>query len=153
MIKRLVLFAICLAAMQAVQAADVSVFGNWSETVGPGDLVSGPGSDIRSPITSSSYQATLAVANTEGAAWTIRVRRSSSSLPTGVAIAVRRTTSGSGDGGISGGESYLTVNSTEQTLCSGTGDRGAVGLQLRLTGVSVDQGTGSFGATLTYRVY
>jgi hypothetical protein len=145
--------ALCLAVASVAQAADLTVTGSWSETLGPPDLVDGAGTDIRSPITSGSYQATLDIANTGGAAWTIGVRRASSNLPTGVAIAVRRTTTGTGDGGISGGESFLTVGGTEQTLCSGTGDRSGVGLQLRLNSISVAHGTGSFGATLTYRIH
>ncbi|WP_242464228.1 hypothetical protein [Thiococcus pfennigii] len=153
MLKRFVLFAICLASMQVAQAADISVFGNWSETLGAADLVGGAGTDIRSPITSGAYQATLDLSNTDGAAWTVGVRRASSSLPTGVAVAVRRTTGGSGDGGISGGQDFLTVGANEQVLCSGHGDRSGIGLQFRLTGVSVEQGTGGFGATLVYRVY
>jgi len=144
--------ALALLAL-VVGAADISESGGWSETINASDLIAGAGSDFHSPITSSAYQAALSISDTGGAAWTIGVRRTSSSLPTGVAVAVRRTTSGSGDGSVSGGESFLTVGGTEQILCSGTGDRSGIGLQLRLTGASVEHGSGSFSATLTYRVY
>lgn len=134
------------------EAADIAFVGNWSETIGASDLVGGAGTDIYSQITSSTSKATLDITDTGGVAWIIGVSRSSSNLPAGVAVAVRRTTSGSGGGSISGG-SFIAVGATEQILCSGTGDRSGVGLQLRLTGLSVEQDTGSFGATLTYRIY
>jgi len=153
MSRCMLLGAMCLALAPLAQAADLNLVGGWFETLGAADLVAGAGSDLRSPITSGSSQATLDIANTDGAPWTIGVRRSSSSLPGGVALAVRRTTSGSGDGHVSGGEGYVTVGTSEQVLCSGEGDLDGIGLQLRLSGVSVEQGAGTFGATLTYRIY
>lgn len=143
----------CLCMAISASAADVSVLGSWSETLGAAALVAGAGSDIGSPIESGSHQATLDISNTAGAPWTIGVERSGSGLPPGVTLAVRRTSDGSGEGSIAGGQVYLTVGSGEQSLFYGSGDRSGVGLQLRLEGVSVENGPGAYDTTLTYRIY
>ncbi|WP_233490323.1 hypothetical protein [Thiocapsa marina] len=146
---------IALAALAlSAQAADISLTGgDWSETIDAGDLIAGAGSDIRSPIESGSYQATLDISNTGGALWTVGVQRSGSSLPSGVTLAVRRTSDGSGGGSITGGQSYLTVGSLEQAIFYGSGDRSGIRLQLRLDGVSVGNGPGAYDTTLIYRIY
>jgi hypothetical protein len=143
---------ICSLVMAGPQAADVAVFGSWSEQLGAIDLAAGAGSDIRSPITSDGSQTYISIANTGGGAWTLYVRRTDSSLPSGVSLAMRRISSGSGTGTIVGGEGDLTVTDMDQEFFFGSGDRIDIALQLRLDGVSVRHGMGTFGTLIHYRI-
>ena len=144
--------AACLLVMASAHAADLSVIGGWSQPIGSMDLASGAGTDIRSPIESASSQAQISITNTGGGPWTLMVRRLDSTLPVGVDLAVRRTTSGSGGGSLVGGESYMNVTATEQALFSGTGDRGGIGIQLRLDGLSIRQAPGPYDSPILYRI-
>ena len=143
---------IALIIGSSVQAAGVTLIGNWSEMIGTDDLVMGAGTDFRPTIETGVAGPTLGIINTQGAPWTLYVRRDTSTLPAAVSIAVRRTSAGTGDGGISGGADYLVVKDYDQPLFQGVGDRSSIGLQLRLAGISISQGTGVFGCTLVYRV-
>ena len=143
---------IALIIGSSVQAAGVTLICNWSEMIGTDDLVMGAGTDFRPTIETGVAGATLGIINTQGAPWTLYVRRDTSTLPAAVSIAVRRTSAGTGDGGISGGADYLVVKDYDQPLFQGVGDRSSIGLQLRLAGISISQGTGVFGCTLVYRV-
>lgn len=143
---------IALIMGSSVQAAGVTLIGNWFETIGADDLIMGAGTDFRPTFETGAAGATLGITNTQGAPWTLWVRRDTSTLPAAVSIAVRRTSSGTGDGGVSGGADYLVVQDYEQPLFQGVGDRSGIGLQLRLAGISTSQGTGVPGCTLVYRV-
>lgn len=150
--------SVCRAAMLAVltagavEAADIGVAGGWSNSIGSQDLIAGAGTDFRSPILSDPGLGTIEIANTGGQTWSVRVRRDGSALPAGVALAVRRTTNGSGGGSINGGTDYLVVGDQEQTFFTGAGDLGGIGLQLRLAGVSISQGPGFHESSLVYRI-
>lgn len=136
----------------ATGAADLSLVGTWSRTIDEGDLVAGPGTGFRSPIESDPGQATLTIQNTGGASWRVKVRHTLTDLPTGVALAVRRSADGFGSGGIVGGENDLVISDTEQTLCEGTGDRTEIGLRYSLNGITIFQAPGRHGGTLVYQV-
>jgi hypothetical protein len=134
-------------------AADIGLTGGgWSETIDAADLFAGAGTDIRSPIESGSSEFRVDVSNTGGASWTVRLRRSDLSWPSGVALAARRTTDGSGPGSISGGASYQSVTALEQALFSGSGDRSGIGIQLKLEGLSVQHAPALYETTLTYSI-
>ncbi|KAA6183066.1 hypothetical protein F2Q65_16650 [Thiohalocapsa marina] len=139
-------------APAAALAADLTLLGDWSKALGTQDLSGGAGTDFPAAFESSATQATIDVTNTGGAAWTLWVRQDQAMLPPAVGLSVRRSSDGSGQGSISGGSAYLTPDFQEQILCSGVGDRSGIGLQFRLSGISISQPPGSFGATLGYRV-
>ncbi|MFC6674154.1 hypothetical protein [Marinobacterium aestuariivivens] len=139
-------------SLSPAQAADVSVVGNWSELIDSNDLTAGAGSDLRSPIESGSALATVDISATGGSSWAVKVSKSDINWPTGVSIAVRRTSDGTGAGTISGGTGYLIVTGTEQTLFSGSGDRSGIQLQLKTENLSIGDAPDTYGATLTYRV-
>jgi hypothetical protein len=151
-VRRLGAAGFALAVSGGTLAAGLSVVGQWSQQIGPNDLASGPGSNFRSPIDSNATQATVNVSNASGVGWTVRVRLEDSTLPEGVSLAVRRSSDGSGDGSLSADIGYLVLNGQEQALFSGLGDRSAIGLQLRLSGVSISQLPGFHGCTLLYRI-
>jgi hypothetical protein len=130
------------------QAANLSVVGDWFESIGPGHLTGGAGTDIN-PLIESRSHAGVGIASTEGEPWTLVVQRSAANLPAGVSLAVRRTDSGS-CGGLVGGTAFQDLGDQVQALFSGQGDCSGIGIQLRLQGVSVRQAPGAFGTTLLY---
>jgi hypothetical protein len=143
---------LCCALISGAEAADITVSGNWFETVDQADLAAGAGSDLRSPIESNAGQATLDIANTLGGNWTVRARKSETFWPSGVSVAVKRTSEGNGTGSISGGTAYLTLTGTDQTLFTGTGDRSGVQLQLQTDDLSVSHAPDNYSLTITYTV-
>lgn len=132
-------------------AADINLFGDWSTQIGLDTLTGGFGTDYASPIESDSAQAAVDISNTGGGAWRVWARRDRS-LPSGVTLAVRRSSPGNGIGSISGGDSYVTLSEGEQLLFSGDKDRTTITLQLALSGVSISHPPGSNGCSVIYRV-
>jgi hypothetical protein len=127
-------------------SADISVSGTWSRLVTRNDLIAGAGTDI-GPVESDSVVATLIVDSPGAESWTVRVKRGSN-WPEGLTIEVRRS---AGEGGISGGLSYLTLGSAERDFFSGTGDR-TVPIQLRVSGLTVHGGAVLQSLTIVYSV-
>lgn len=123
--------------LSAIQGAELTLYGNWTETITRDDLVAGAGSDLRSPFASSVAQAALDVTQTGGNSWTLKVRIGGTQWPADVSVAVRRTSSGTGAGAISGGTGYLPVTGADQILFTGSGDRSNIQLQLKAEGFSV----------------
>jgi len=149
---RIGLLLVLCWALPSAWAADISVVGNWTELIDRDDLVAGAGSDLRSPIESAGAQATLDISATTGGNWTVKVAKSDLNWPAGVSVAVRRTSDGSGSGGISGGTTYLALSGTEQVLFSGSGDRSGIQVQLKTEGLSVGAAPDNYSTTITYRV-
>jgi hypothetical protein len=133
----------------AARGADIAVTGNWSRLVDQADLISGAGSDIRTPIVSSA-QVTLDISNTSGGSWSVMARKSDLNWPAGVGIAVKRTSDGGGS--ISGGTAYITLTSSDQTLFSGAGDRTGIQLQLETDGLSVSHGADNYSLNIIYTI-
>ncbi|NMF88129.1 hypothetical protein [Aromatoleum petrolei] len=142
---------VLLAASPLAQAVDIGVTGSWLETIDRNDLSAGAGSDVRTPIESSSV--TLDITNTLGAGWTVQLSRSDINWPAGVALAARRTSDGIGGGSISGGAAYVAANGAPQFFFTGTGDRTGIQIQLRTEGVSVRTAPGTYSTGLIYSIY
>ncbi len=143
--------ALSLVVILGANAASVNLVGDWVQTIGTPELVGGAGTDFRSTIESSAYQATISVSNTDGESWRLVVNRSGFSLPAGVTLAVRRNGSGS-CGNLIGGLDYVPVSDQGQELFSGTGDCSGIGIQLRLEGVSIRQTPDFYETTVLYTV-
>lgn len=134
------------------QAANLMLVGNWTHNIGSSDLIAGAGTPLRSVIENDDAPVTVEINSTEGLSWTLRVRRSGAALPEGVTLSVRRVSSGYGSGTIAGGEAYLAVTDQGTVFFSGHGDRQGVAVQMRLDGLSISQGPGTFGTILTYEI-
>jgi hypothetical protein len=135
--------------MPQSHGADLQVSGNWFRRIDPADLEAGAGTDFISPLYATGISPSLTISNTDGTGWTLAARLVDSGLPAGVSVGVRAN---SGEG-INCGATSLTLSSSDQTLCTGTGDRAGIALELRLQGVSNAQPPGGYGATVQYRVY
>ena len=116
--------------------ADVSSSGNWTDMIDASDLVAGAGSNLASQYESSSGTTTLSIANTAGATWRILARRSDGTWHGNLVLFVRRTSDGSGSGAVVGGSSYIKLSTLDTEMFSGSGDRGSIAVQYKLTGMS-----------------
>lgn len=133
-------------------AADIAIGGDWQSALGAADLTAGAGSDIRSPVDSAATQTLIDISATGGMAWVVRLRRADTRWPAGVTLAVRRTSEGSGPGGIGGGTDWMAVGASDSVLFSGSGERSGIALQFRLQGVSIAQPPDAYATRLTYSV-
>lgn len=129
--KRLVL----LALPALVHGADITSIGDWSETITAANLVSGAGSNLQAQFESVAGVTSLTITNAPGA-WTLRVRRGGSGGHGDVTVFVKRTSSGSGSGSVSGGTAYVELTGTDTELFTGTDARSGISLQFKLTGLS-----------------
>jgi hypothetical protein len=131
------------------QAATLDISAQWSEVIDSKDLVGGVGTDFFPSI--DSEQVALNVGDTDLNPWTVVVHHAGANLPNGVSLAVKRTSSGS-CGNLSGTLDYLVVSDQEQEIFTGLGDCTNIGLQLRLQGLSLTHGSGTYGATVIYTI-
>lgn len=74
------------------------------------------------------------------------------SIPMGVLLWVRRTDAGMGPGEITGGSSYLQLESHEKTVSRGVGDLSNIPLQFRLTGITPKTTEMSFNPEILFKV-
>lgn len=137
---------------QMAGAADLAVSGSWSATVDASDLAFGAGSDLVPTHESLADTVDVEVLNTAGAAWRVDVRRSDTAWDPDVTVWVRRTSDGSGSGSIAGGSAWQQVSAMDATFFSGSGDRTAIGLQVRITGTSLSLPADLYATSLVYTV-
>lgn len=116
-------------------AADITVTGGWMETINASFLTAGAGSDLASQIESASGITVVTIANAPGN-WTLRARKSGSGGHPDVTIHVRRSSSGSGTGSISGGTSFVALGGSDAEIFTGTEARENISLQFKLSGIS-----------------
>lgn len=144
--------ALMLSLLAPSYAADISVTGDWSRTIGTGDLQAGAGSDLVSAYQSDADAVLLTVWNTGGGAWRVDVRRADTTWDTDLTLSVRRTGDGTGGGTIGAGTTYQAIAETNAEFFSGSGDRSNVALQFNLTGMSLQVPPDTYVTTITYTV-
>jgi hypothetical protein len=145
---------VLLFYVSVARAADVSVVAApWFMSIGTLHLAQGAGTDFLSPIASDVFIAQLAISNTGGANWSLRIARegNESQWPPGVSVSLRRG-GGSAEAGISDGLTYRTLTSDLQPFFSGTGDYASVEILVRLDGVTVHTPPGFFSLAIRYAV-
>ena len=146
---RLVLAAALAGSLDAI---NLTVSGSWTNVIDVSDLQGGPGSDLIASYESPLNQIALTISSASGLNWQISVRKIDSVWNASLQLAAKRTSSGSGTGTVSGGTSYLTLTSTDQTLFTGRGNKSSVAIRLRLSGVSVDIPPNTYSTTVVYTV-
>ncbi len=150
----LAVFIILLCPSGAL-AIDVTVTGNWSDTVNAFDLQAGAGSDLVSTYTSDAAHVSLSVSTTTGDTdnWRIDVRRSDTVwLPGTLRLYVKRTGDGMGAGTVSGGQTFHEVTTIDQAFFQGAGDRSSIPIQLQLDGMSVQVAPATYSTSLIFTV-
>lgn len=136
----------------ALHAINISVIGSWSRAVGELDLVAGGGSDLTFSYESAVDQGLVDITGAGQATWRVDVKRSDTTWHNDLSLEVQRTSDGSGPGSISGGTTYIEVTTIDMEFYSGDRSRQNVDVQLKISGVSVSLGIGSFSTTVTYTV-
>jgi hypothetical protein len=145
-----ILAASFCALPSTLPATDLDATGSWFETVSAADLSSGPGSNLVSEYTSPADQATFDVSDAND--WEVHVSRTDTSWSGNARLFIMRSSGGTGSGQITGGTSFSEVTPTSQQLCTGTSGRAGVGLQFRLTGISIQIPPGNYSTTVTLTV-
>jgi hypothetical protein len=149
LLLRLVLAAAVAGSLSAIS---ISVSGSWSTVIDVSDLQGGAGTNLvpsqESPLNGSS----LTVSQASGLNWQVSVRKIDGTWPSGLGLAVERTSNGSGSGSIAGGTAYLTVTSTDQSFFTGRGNRSTVYLRFQLSGLSVNIPPSTYSTTVIYTV-
>jgi len=138
----------------SLDAMDIIASGSWSIAIGVSDLLGGAGTNLTNSFESASGQVQLTIFNTAGLSdnWRVDVRRTDVNWPAGLVLLVRRTDDGTGSGSIIDGNSYQAVVTTDTPLFSGSGDRSTVGVQILLSGISVQVNPHLYAESLIYTV-
>jgi hypothetical protein len=148
-IHRIMLCLILTGVSADVTATDILVSGTWSKTIGKTELKGAARASGGSLIPSPAGVARLAIANTQGGPWLVRVSRNDLNWPPGLRIAVRRT---SKTAGVLGGETYLDLTEAPRAFVAGLGDQCCIELQLLVSGASVQTRTGTYRVAISYSV-
>jgi hypothetical protein len=144
--------AILIAALSLLvvaRAANITISGSWSRTIGSGDLQGGAGSNLNPTYASSSNQVYMSVTTTL-TNWRVDILRIDSSWNSNFVLSIRRTGNGMGSGTVSGGTNYQTILTTSQTLVTGSGNLYLIALQEQLGGVSVSIPVATYSTTIQY---
>jgi len=134
-----------------VTAADLTSSGDWVESLNASNLVSGAGTDLPANLESISGTTVLSVSNVTGS-WRVTARRSASTWNSNLTLYVRRTTSGSGTGSISGGDSYVEVTGGDSEIFTGVDARGSISIQYKLTGLAHNIPPATYLSSLVFTV-
>ena len=141
---------IFLAAAEAA-GAEVSASGNWSEIVTAANLSHGAGTNIQSSLESTTGLNVLTIANVSGR-WRLKARRSPGRWDSHLSIWVKRTSDGAGSGTIAGGSNYVELGANDVELFCGSGARGSISLQYRLTGLTTAVPPNSYTSSIIFTV-
>ncbi len=147
--------AFFLSFAVSLHATDIGATGGWTDLViGSSDLQGGAGTDLQDSYTSGEEATTLNVTGTSGSngAWKVQVRMDNTSWQSEVILSVQRTGDGSGAGSISNGTSYTAVGTSDVYFFEGTGDKTAIPIQYKISGMSVSVPPGTYSTTLTFTV-
>ena len=154
----LILLTIILlgVAFQSFTVAKLSlrVTGKWAFKIDANDLTGLAGSDFPGTFESSVTEIDLDVTKTAGdtSPWTLSVSRADVNWAPNVLVYLRRTTDGTGLGTIAGGTTYQLVTNTDTAFFTGTGDRTAIKIQLRLDFLAEDVNVDDYVTTVNYTV-
>jgi len=117
------------------------------------DLIAGAGTGLVSSYESAVDAVLLSPNPTPSKpAWRVDVRRVDATWHGDFTLWIRRSGDGTGSGSVSGGTTYLTVTTTDQTLFTGAEDRDDVPIQFQLTGVSIQIPPGDYETTIVYTI-
>ena len=133
----------------------LTVTGSWPLSIGSADVIGGTGGNLSPEYLSSSDIVTIEIADTAGAsdAWQVLVHREDGLWKGSLSLGLIRTTSGTGPGAVTGGDSgFLELTAGDQLFFEGTGDRSAIDVRMRLSGVSAVLNAEVYSRTVYFTV-
>jgi hypothetical protein len=149
-------FLLCLTTAAALtgglaQAANIQIVGGWATTINASLLVAGAGSNLQSSVTSIAGESVVSLSGAPKD-WVVLARLMPGAWHPQVTLQVRRSSAGSGSGFVTGGESFISLTSTNTIIFSGEGHRDGVAIQYRLTGMSCQVAPGTYSAPILFTV-
>ena len=138
-----------LALLAPARGYDLNSSGGWNVDISATNLINYAGSNLQPELESPAGVSNLSVSNGNGN-WTVSMRKSGGH--SNVRIFVKRTSSGSGNGNISGGTSYLELTGSDTDFFSGTQDKAGISLQYKLTGLSIDIPPAVYLSSITFTI-
>jgi hypothetical protein len=136
------------------EATDISATGGWTQTINASNLVSGAGSNLIATYQSATNATTLTISNPTSPTgrWVVNVNRTDTKWLGVFTLYVKRTSNGTGSGSITGGSSYIIINTTSTQFFSGRRARSGINLQYELTGMSINVSPSTYSTTVTFTV-
>ena len=136
-----------------IQAIDIVVTGDWLLTVDASDLQAGAGSDLIDTYESIADAVSISISGTAGASdnWRVDVKKVDTDWYGSFYLYVKRTSGGTG-GSVSGGAAYQEITDADESFFDGSDDVSGIGIQLKLSGVSVQIPPDTYTTTVYYTV-
>jgi hypothetical protein len=148
--KSLIAALACLLIPLFAFAGDIVATGGWTRTIDSADLSSGPGSDLTPSYESASDATDLQV--TAAANYRVDVRQNAGTWDASLTLYVRRTSTGTGSGSISGGTTYQEVTTSNLEFFTGNSNRNGIDAQYRVDGMSVGISPDTYQTTVSYTI-
>ena len=145
---------VLLAAGPAVAVINITITGSWTQTIDKNNLTGGVGTDLTNTYTSAQNAnlITITGAKNRNDRWQINIRRIDAAWNGSLQIFAMRTSSGTGQGSVSGGQAYIQVTQNNTTFFTGAGDLSGIRVQLQLTGASLQISPNQYSTTIQYTV-
>ena len=112
--------------------ANVSVTGNWQETIDVTDLQGEGGSPLNGSYESSVDQVDIDIRGKGVNDWILYVKRIDNTWHSDFRLKIKRTSNGDGKGSISGGTSYFNITKTDKEFFIGYKKRRNINAQVKL---------------------
>ena len=133
---------------------NITVTGSWTQTIDKSNLTAGAGTNLTGTYTSAQNVNQVSITGTinKNDNWQVNIKRIDTTWNSSLLIFARRTSAGTGNGSISGGNAYIQVTQSDTTFFSGAGDRSSINIQLQLTGASLQIPPNQYTTTIQYTV-
>lgn len=133
---------------------NITVTGNWSQSIDKNNLTGGAGTNLTSTYTSAqnANQITITGAKNRNDRWQVTIRRIDTSWNSALQLLACRTSNGSGDGSISGGQTFIQVTTSATTFFTGAGNRSSIAIQFQLSGASLQVSPSQYVTTIQYTI-
>lgn len=138
----------------ALAVLNITVTGSWSQSIDKNNLTGGAGTNLTSTYTSAQNANLMTITGTKNRndRWQVTIRRIDTSWNSTLQLLARRTSNGSGNGTVSGGQTYIQVTTSATTFFSGAGDLSSIAIQLQLTGASLQVSPSQYVTTIQYTI-
>jgi predicted metalloprotease len=145
---------VLLTASPALAVISITVTGSWTQSIDKNNLTGGPGTDITTTFTSAQNAnlITISGAKNKNDNWQINIKRIDTAWNGTLQMFAKRTSSGTGQGSVSGGQAYIQVTQNDTTFFTGAGDLSGISVQLQLTGASLAVPPNQYSTTIQYTV-
>jgi hypothetical protein len=148
-----IIFGSIAVAQEAQAEINITVAGSWLLTIDATDLVDGAGTGLIDTYENIADAVSISISGTTGASdtWRVDVKKVDTDWYGSFHLYVQRTSEGTG-GSVSGGAAYQEITDMNQSFFDGSDDVSGIGIQLKLSGVSVQIPPDTYATTVYYTV-